>query len=60
MGVVKSSVRHKFGNVIGGLCCIVDGLVLVFTIGNYNSRIQLKWNMHRRTTGLVGDIKVGE
>ena len=55
---INASPRHKLGNIISGLCNILDGLIIVLTIGNINSNLTLTWNMYRRSTGVLSDSKI--
>jgi len=53
---IKASKKHKLGNVVVGLCAIVDGLVSVITLGNYHPHLTLEWNIYRRNTGKFCDM----
>jgi hypothetical protein len=58
MGWTKGSKKHKLGNIVSGLLTIIDGVVLTLTIGNYSPNFVLKWNIHRRSTGVLCDNKI--
>ena len=55
---INANPRHKLGNLVSGLCNILDGLIIVLTIGNINSNLTLTWNMYRRSTGVLSDSKI--
>ena len=57
MTLVKAHKKHKIGNMIAALCMIVDGLCLLFSLGNWMTNIQLHWNMYRRSTNKFYDRK---
>lgn len=44
---IKASKKHKFGNMVAGLCQIVDGVILLLSLGNLSTKFQLKWNRRR-------------
>lgn len=49
------SVKHKVGNMISGLCSIVDGIVLFITLGNWNISLCLNWNIYRKSKNVLVD-----
>jgi hypothetical protein len=55
MIVNEVSAKHKLGNMIAGLCGIVDGIVLFLSIGMINSQLCMSWQMYRRHSGVLCD-----
>lgn len=41
--VRHASVCHKIGNVVGGLCGIIDGLVIIISLGNIYLCLKFAW-----------------
>lgn len=54
---IKASKKHKLGNVVTGLLGIVEGLIKIASLGNYNPRIVLDWTIYRRDRGFWCDNK---
>ena len=55
MGWIKGSKKHNLGNVICGILTVIDGIGMMLTLGNYNPSFTLRWNMHRRSKGVLYD-----
>lgn len=53
--IINASAKHKLGNVISGFCQIIDGVVLILSLGNINIRCSLRWTMRRYTTKILSD-----
>jgi hypothetical protein len=55
MGRSRGSKKHKLGNVVSGFLTILDGFILIITLGNYHPNFVLNWNLHRLGTGVLHD-----
>lgn len=53
MTKIKANKLHKLGNMVHGLCHIVDGVVFILTLGNISSNTVLKFSMYRRTNNFL-------
>ena len=47
---VNGSILHKIGNIIAGVCKILDGIIIILTLGCYNTDFSLNWAIKRRYT----------
>jgi hypothetical protein len=47
MKIIKASFLHKVGNIIGGFAAIIDGLILILSIGNISASLQLRFSIFR-------------
>jgi len=52
---IKASPKHKLGNMTNGVCAITEGLILIFTLGNYHPGLQIRWSIYRLKTGKLHD-----
>lgn len=52
----RGSIKHKLGNVISGFITIIDGIVLIISLGNYSLGLTLMWNIHRKTNKFLVDL----
>ena len=55
MNYIKASKKHKLGNIISGFCGILDGMILIISLGNYSATIQLNWSILRKSKNILID-----
>ncbi len=53
----KRSNKHNFGNMIAGVCRVLDGLIMIITLGRCGGGFQVSFNTYRRNTGFLLDSK---
>jgi hypothetical protein len=41
--IIHSSIRHKIGNVISGIFEVIDGVIIIISLGNINSHLHYWW-----------------
>ena len=58
MKLIKTTVTHKFGNMIGGLARTLEGLTLFLSLGNVRTDLTLKWNTFRKENNIFYDAKM--
>ena len=51
----KVSIKSKIGVVISGFAKLADGLVNIFSLGNFNPELSYKWAKYRLRTGKFSD-----
>lgn len=55
MKSIKATPKHKLGNMIAGVCSIIEGICLILSLGNYHPALTFKWAMFRLKTGVLHD-----
>ncbi len=50
INISKSTILRHIGNMIAGLCKVIDGIILIISLGTYRTNLFFHWCMYRRTT----------
>ena len=55
---VKSGLGHSIGNMISGVIHIVEGLILILSLGKISSNLSMKWCFLRTNTWFYGSKRI--
>jgi hypothetical protein len=55
--IPKIGIKHKVGNMIFGIARIIDGIVIIISLGNISSQFGLNFNILRKRHNILLDNK---
>lgn len=57
INIPKISFRHKIGNMLGAVCRIIDGLIILLSLGNLSPNFTIRFSIWRMDKPYITNLK---